>query len=192
MLAGLLVVLLTVIALLAIPITVTFRVAWRGAFENDIRVEWAFGFVHKRLPTGKTAGPPTEDVHQTGPKRPSDKKFNAFAAIRQKRFRQRVIRFVSDLWRAVHKQDLRLRARLGLGDPADTGQLWALLGPISALLANVPDASIRLEPEFQDEMIELDSSGIVRLIPLQFVYLTAALLLSPPVWQGLKQMRTPG
>lgn len=193
MLAGALVVLLGLTALLAVPVTVTFHVTWPEVFDNDIRLQWAFGLVRKRFPTGKAAIPPTEDPrgkHITPrPQRSSGKKLNVFAAVWQKGFRQRVIRYIGDLWRAVQKRDVRLHVRLGLGDPADTGQLWAVLGPISGLLANVPDASIRLEPEFQDATVELDSSGFIRLIPLQLVYLTAALFLSPQVWQGLRQMR---
>ena len=106
-----------------------------------------------------------------------------------KPFRQRVFRFIRAVWRAIHKQDLRLRMRIGLGDPADTGQLWALVGPLSGLLANNREASIEIEPEFFDAIFELDSSGSIRIIPLQLLYLAVGLLLSPSVWQGIREMR---
>ena len=196
MLTGVLVLLLGVIALLAIPATLTFRVTWREALHRDITLGWAFGLVHARIANDKTGVSPTEAQagrQETARRqRSSGNKLNVFAAVRQKGFRQRIIRFVGDVWRAVHKRDVRLRVRLGLGDPADTGQLWALIGPMSGLLANVPDASISVEPEFLDATIELDGSGNIRVIPLQLVYLTAALLLSPQVWQGFRQIRTPG
>jgi hypothetical protein len=40
-----------------------------------------------------------------------------------------------------------------------------------------------------DATFELDGSGSIRIIPLQLIVLTLALLLSPPVWQGIRQMR---
>ena len=120
------------------------------------------------------------------------KKQNVFAVVRQKPFRRRIIRFISDLWHAVHKKNVSLRVRVGLGDPADTGQLWAIVGPVAGILANIQEASIKIEPEFFDTTFELDSSGSIRLIPLQMIYLTVALLLSPPVWQGIRQMRIVG
>ncbi len=103
-----------------------------------------------------------------------------------------MFRFVADLWRAIRKQDVNLRIRLGLGDPADTGRLWAVVGPVAGLLANVEEASVEIEPDFMDAVFELESSGEIRLIPLQILYLVVALLLSPPVWLGVKRMRRAG
>jgi len=193
MLTGVLVFLLVLIALLAIPFTLTFKVTWQQGFENDIRVHWLFGLVRVRIrpPKHKTQSPQAEQPEKKTKrdKAKSRKKSNVLAAIRQKRFRQRIIRFISDIWHAIYKQDLNLRMRVGLGDPADTGRLWALVGPVTGMLANVKAASITIEPEFMDATFELDGSGAIRIIPLQLIYLTVALLLSPPVWQGIRKMR---
>ncbi len=193
MLTGVLVFLLVLIALLAIPFTLTFKVTWQQDFENDIRVHWLFGLVRVRIrpPKHKTQSPQAEQPEKKTKrdKAKSRKKSNVLAAIRQKRFRQRIIRFISDIWHAIYKQDLNLRMRVGLGDPADTGRLWALVGPVTGMLANVKAASITIEPEFMDATFELDGSGAIRIIPLQLIYLTVALLLSPPVWQGIRKMR---
>jgi len=94
--------------------------------------------------------------------------------------------------RALQKKDVNLRVRVGLGDPADTGQLWAIVGPMAGILANVQQASIEIEPEFFDATFQVNSSGNIRLIPLQMIYLTAGLLLSPPIWQGIIKMRRAG
>ena len=100
-----------------------------------------------------------------------------------------MIRFIHELWHAIQKRDVSLRIRIGLDDPADTGQLWAILGPVAGMLANVRQASIEIEPEFSVSTFELDSSGTIRIIPLQLLYLILALLLSPAVWRGIRQMR---
>ena len=90
----------------------------------------------------------------------------------------------------MRKRNLILRLRIGLGDPADTGRLWGFAGPVAGVLAGTGGASIEIVPEFFDETFELDSSGDIRLVPLQMVYLAAGLLLSPALWQGLKHLRT--
>ena len=193
MLNGLLVFLLLLIGLLAIPITLIFQISWQQAVQNNVKLLWAFGLVQIRLPLFRTKAPsPGDDglARRAGRfEQSSRNKREVFAVIRQKKFRRRIIRFTSDVWQAIHKENIRLRVRVGLGDPADTGQLWAVLGPVSGMLANFQEVSMNIEPDFFDTTLELDSSGSIRIIPLQMIYLITALLLSPPVWQGIKRMR---
>ena len=199
MLTGLTIVLLVFIALLAVPFTLTFQLSFQQAFQSDIKLYWLFGLVRVRLSPGQSK-PSAEEKKEPAPKarrskrasrkKKSDKKTNVFAAIRQKAFRRRIYRFIRDFWHAVHKQDVRLRVRIGLGDPADTGQLWAIMGPVAGTLSNLKSASIDIVPEFIDATLELDSSGSIRIYPLQLIYLAVGLLLSPPIWRGIRQMRT--
>ena len=193
MLTGVVVFLLFLIVLLAIPLTLTFKVSWRHFFQNEIELKWAFGLVHFRFPPFRPKAPSSEDeeLEQKVGRwtRSSSEKRNFFAVIRHQAFRRRIFKYIGDLWYAVHKKNLSLRVRIGLGDPADTGQLWGILGPTVGLLANVRVASITIEPEFLDTTFELDSSGSVRVIPLQMVYMTMLLLLSPSIWQGIRQTR---
>ena len=199
MLTGVTIVLLVLIALLAVPVTLTFKLSLQKTFQGDVNLVWLFGLVHVRLLPGQPRSP-TEEKKEPAPKarrskraprkKKSDKKPNVFAAIRQKGFRRRIFRFIRDFWHAVHKRDLSLHVRIGLGDPADTGQLWAMVGPVAGILSNVKEASIDIVPEFIDATLELDSSGSIRIFPLQLVYLVVGLLLSPPIWRGLRQMRT--
>lgn len=194
MLTGVVTFLLLFIALLAVPVTLTFKMTWQQDFQSDVSLLWLFGLVHARLPTFKTTPPSLEGkqlVQETGrlKRLPGE---NAFSVVRQKTFRRRIFRFISDCWRALQKKDVNLRVRVGLGDPADTGQLWAIVGPMAGILANVQQASIEIEPEFFDATFQVNSSGNIRLIPLQMIYLTAGLLLSPPIWQGIIKTRQAG
>jgi len=193
MLTGVVAFLLFLIVLLAIPLTLTFQVSWKHLFQNEIELQWAFGLVHFRVPPFKPKASFSEDEEMEQKvgrwKRSTSGKRNIFAVIRHKAFRRRIFRFIGNLWHAVHKKNLSLRVRIGLGDPADTGQLWGILGAMVGLLANVREASIAIEPEFLDTIFELDSSGSVRIIPLQMVYLTMLLLLSPSIWHGIRQIR---
>lgn len=190
-----LLVVLLLLALLAVPVSLDYRVSWQRKLEGRAVLQWLFGLVRVQLlpcadrqPSPPQVPPAEPSVEET---KPGGEKFDPLPALRQKAFRQRLLRFARDLWCALHKRDLRLYLRVGLGDPADTGQLWALCGPLSGWLQTVEDASIELEPEFMDAVFEVDSSGRLSLIPLRLLYLALGLLVSPPFWRGLRQMRRP-
>ena len=186
------VILLALIALLAVPVSLSYRIAWRRAFEREFHLRWLFGLVHLRFTTAQGGSAPGAKP-EAGSKRrrrarPGRGGTRPLAAFGQKLFRRRVTRFLRDLWRAVDKRDVELRLRIGLGDPADTGQLWALLGPAAGLFASCRGALIEIEPDFIDAVFELDSRGNLRFVPLRIIALVAGLLLSPPVWRGISRM----
>ena len=193
MLTGVAAFLLLLIAVLAIPVRLTFHASWPQLDQGVFKLQWAFGLVSVRLPSPQSKAPSAEGEEPARkierPEPSPRKKRNAFAHIQQKSLRRRIVRFIRDLWCAVHKRDVMLRMRIGLGDPADTGQLWSVVGPVTGMLANIEDASFIIEPEFFDTTFELDGSGNIRFIPLQIIYLIIGMLLSPSVWQGIKQMR---
>ncbi len=196
MLSAALIFLLALIALLAVPVTLTYRLSWQQKLQGNVMLQWLFGLVRVQLTRPARAERSAPEKKPGKGKRGSKakgarKKNNPMAALRQKPFRRRMLRFGRDIWRAFRKRDLYLRIRVGLGDPADTGQLWALCGPLSGWLTTVEDASIVLEPEFVDAVFELDSSGKISVIPLQLLYLVFGLLCSRPFWRGMRRMRRP-
>ncbi|MDH4109504.1 MAG: DUF2953 domain-containing protein [Gammaproteobacteria bacterium] len=196
MLIGTVIFLSLIVILLAMPVTLTYQLSWKRTLSADLRLNWAFGLVRADVsPAQTTSKPDTPGAarKKAGRRgRSKGRKTNIMAAIRQPAFRRRVLRFISDLWRRIHKKNVRLLVRLGLGDPADTGRLWAVIGPLTAMLARTRDASIAVEPDFLDATFEVDSSGTIRMVPLRFVILALGLLLSPPVWRGIVLMRTTG
>lgn len=179
MLGGLLLFLLFIVALLAIPLSLAFQVSRRDALKGSVELRWAFGLLRIRIPLEEGEGSSRQAPRRRQPLR--------FGSLGDSAFRLRMLRFVGDLWRAMHKQDIYLQLRLGLGDPADTGRLWAVVGPVAALLASSGEARVAVEPEFMDAVFEIDAGGAVRIIPLQIIYLVLALLLSPAVWRAIRQ-----
>ncbi|MDX1813007.1 MAG: DUF2953 domain-containing protein, partial [Gammaproteobacteria bacterium] len=112
-----------------------------------------------------------------------------FRLLKQSAFRSRLFKFIKDVLRATHLHDLKLRIRIGLGDPADTGQAWAFFGPLAAMAANVRKAEVRIEPEFMDSVFEIYSYGRFHLVPFEFIALTIAFALSPPSLRAWRSMR---
>jgi len=192
MATGMLLFLLVFVALLAIPITLTFHVSWRQALSSEVKLKWAFGLVRISLPTIQPQeSTEVEDLTHLNQQKEKQIKSraNMLKAFRQKPFRNRIIKFVRDIWNAIKKREMKFYLRIGLNDPADTGQLWAVVGPLSGMLSNLKDATVEIEPEFIDQAFEFDTSGSIQIIPLQLLYLTLAFILSPAFWNGIREAR---
>jgi hypothetical protein len=177
--------------LLAIPVELAFSVQRR---EGKQRVRgtfgWLFGLV--RLPLGK----PKAQVKSRPAARPKATRSKprrgggrrVWVMLRSKGFGWRVLRLVRDLLRRIHIFELSVKIRLGLDDPADTGRLWAFVGPIAAMLALPPVARIVIEPEFSTETLEVDGKGHIRIIPIQLLCVALFFLLSPATLRAMYTM----
>ena len=179
-----------VLLLLAVPVEVEFRLEGVEPFTGHVELRWLFGLVRFRVPASR-GGPRTEARGKAAPARERPRRRgrhrNVLAALRQAEFRRRVYRLARDVVRTAHLHRLRLFMRIGLGDPADTGRLWAFLGPLSAL--PLRNAELRLEPEFVDPVLELEADGRLLLVPLRFLILAVAFALSPPTIRAWSTLR---
>lgn len=175
------------LALLAVPVELAFD----GAFDVDaptaargeLTLGWMFGIVSVRLraPRPRAAARPGTTAHPRAqrPARRGTARRRAVELLRQAAFRRRLWQLLADLLRALHPEDLRLTMRIGLGDPADTGLLWAVLGPLGAALQRCSDVSI--EPQFAEAALAVEARGRLRGVPLQVIALLAGFVLSRPV-----------
>lgn len=173
--------------LLAVPVTVAFELAGMAPLRGQVWVRALFGLIQFHIPT---------PVAQEAPEHPASRKrrtrggggANALDALRQAEFRRRIYRLARDLFGAAHLHQVRLRMRLGLGDPADTGLLWAFVGPLNAMAQDMPNVDVGIEPDFMEPVCEFEVHGRLMLIPLQLLTLAIAFALSPTsmrVWRTL-------
>lgn len=177
------------IVLLTIPLTIVFSIHRNSVTRGRIRFGWLFGLVHFQLTLPHDSG----DKSKTGPIPTSEKKRKIgtsklrkekrnmqglFALLREPIFRQRVMQFIRDALAATHAEDLFFRLRIGTGDPADTGRLWAIIGPLAGLLRSIKTIDAYIEPEFMEPLLEIKTHGRFRLFPIQFLYLLIHFLLS--------------
>ena len=182
-----------VLFLLAVPLNLDFRVDGIQPFRGQVGVRWLFGLVRIRLPFPVASRPGTKNAAEPGNAPPRarprerNRARNVLTAFREAAFRGRVYRLVSDLIHAVHFHRVRLLVRLGLGDPADTGRLWAVVGPVNAV-ARSRGVDIRIEPDFLEPVLEIQADGRVVIVPLRILLLAAGFALSPPTiraWRAL-------
>jgi hypothetical protein len=179
------------VLLLALPIGVAFRVEGIETFFGEITIRWMFGLVRFRVRIPDINKPPREPKATKVRVKPDKRngRPQVLGLLRQAAFRRRVYRLATDLVDATHLRQLRLRLRLGLGDPADTGRLWALVGPLNAAAQNLRGADVQIEAEFMDPVFEFQADGLVLLIPLQLLILAIGFALSPAsirAWRALK------
>ena len=185
-----------VIALLAVPFEINFNIQRQEVFRSDVAVRWLFGLVRFRVPGKSVQKPQKKKLPKIKRKAKARKKSANGKAIKgllwNARFRYRAIQFVKDLFKSIHIATFYLRIRLGLDDPADTGRLWAVLGPLAVFLAALSNATVQLQPDFQSESLNLDSSGEVRIVPLQVIFTVLAFVFSPITIQALWTAFKPG
>lgn len=78
---------------------------------------------------------------------------------------------------------------IGLDDPAATGQLWAIMGPLAGMFAGQRGTCLVIEPVFHESRFDFDSSGNIRVMPLKLIAIVLSFLLSPTVWKTLRHNR---
>lgn len=181
---------LGVVALLAVPVDlhgwVEREQRWRGA----VSVRWLFGVVRvARQAPRSSSSPASKHPRKKGRPRARRRKRRwrrttwrrVRAALRSPGFVRRVARLAVDTVTVVSVRSLRGWARVGLGDPADTGMLAGLFVPLSAAL---PGTQLRFEPDFDGAVLRVRGRGAVRIMPLRLVRAVVAFLLSPPTWRA--------
>jgi hypothetical protein len=165
------------LVLLVLPMELAFECVRKDGIAGQVTIRLLFGWVDVRIPIrpGNGAPKPARSPEPKGNRRPA----RVLGMLRQAPFRQRLYRLVKDLGDAVRFHRLYLHLRLGLGDPADTGMLWAFIGPLSVMAKKVRNAEVLLEPDFMDAVFEFHAQGHLRLVPLQCILLVLGLVLSP-------------
>ena len=184
-----------VLLLLAVPLTVVFRVGHAGETRGQLNLSWLFGLVRHRMEY-PTSPETTRRPRPKKSKRRGKPRFargrEAVSVFRQAAFRRRAVRFAKDVLSALHARGFYLRLRVGLDDPAETGRLWALLGPLAGAAAAVGAAEIRIAPVFTEPVLEVEGGGEFRLMPLQFIALAVSFAASPATLRALYTVRQGG
>ncbi len=164
--------------LLAVPVELAFQVAGHPAPTGQFMIAWLFGWVKVPMKVGAGAGPSMQPVRRMKRRAPARRSLPWRALWRQKAFRRRVWRFVRDLIGSLRVRQLRLHLRWGLDDPADTGRLWAVAGPL-ALMLPWRGADLQIRPDFEQAVLDWDVQGRLLFVPLQWVGLVLFFVLSP-------------
>ncbi len=178
-------ILLGIVMLLAVPVEVAFNIENDEASPNDVALIWLSGII--RIPLTADSSKKRQEKAAKNRKKKTRRrgKNKAWALMRNASFRRRLFGYIRDLFRSIKIKSLDIRLRLGLDDPADTGRLWGVLGPLASLLGGIRKANIRVEPEFAEEVFSLQSQGRISVIPLRILWISSCFFLTPQVIRAL-------
>jgi hypothetical protein len=116
-------------ALLAVPLDLRLR-AGTGDEPAGLHVEWLFGRVSRELLAG-----------ERGPREASSPPWlRDLVAVWDAELQQKIVGLLRGLRRSVRVRELRVWARFGLDDPADTGAAWAAIAPRAGCRARLRGA----------------------------------------------------
>lgn len=182
--------------LLTIPLSFSFSIIKKQRLESHTTIIGLFGLVKiqthfpHRVQSKKKPAAITSKVKRNAKQARKTHNRQGLALITQPVFRRHIMKFIKRMITATHAKNIYLCCRLGLSDPADTGRLWSVIGPLSGLVKNLQSMTIKIEPEFINEGIEIESHGNFRLVPLQLITIILAFIFSATTlraWQTLRQ-----
>lgn len=171
---------------LAVPVDLRFRLVRRERTASRIRVEWLFGLIGKNITGGR------ERPEKARPEE-AERSRSSLRALWHSGLVQRGLRVILRLRRAVSIRELRVRAEVNAGDPAETGMAFALIGPVSAVVSTLPRTDIQVVPDFSDDFgVRGELRGWVRVVPIVALPPLLMFALSPPTWRGVRRLRRAG
>ena len=149
------------VLVLCVPLDMVVRLDVDGRPRFRMRLVWLFGLVSKEVRRG-------EKKRKPGKRRVKAR--TIFQILRTRGLLGQVKRLLKDILRRLKIRDLTADITVGLGDPADTGLLFAVIGPATFFLGSSQVHEIRVRPSFEDEAVfEGYLSGALRLLPIQLV-----------------------
>lgn len=172
----------------AVPVELAFRVEHHdGKGKAGGTVFWLFGIARVRLGKGKSGDHTVRKRVKARRRRRKPGTAGRLVAVFERQgFLSRLLRLALDVLRRIQILELSLRIRMGLDDPADTGRLWAVLGPLSGMLAMLPVAHIAVEPRFDSAEFDIDLRSRIRVIPLRLLFTVLVFALSPATLRAVR------
>ena len=159
------------IFVLCVPLDMTLHADVYGKPKLRLKLSWLFGLVSKEVTRGKEPKEKKKLVKEKRKPREGKRRFRDILEIlRTRGLLSQLKRLLRDVLSRLKIRDLIADFRVGLGDPADTGLLFALIGPATFWLNSSLSHRIRVQPSFEGEgVFEGYSHGVVRLRPIQLV-----------------------
>ncbi len=173
-----------VIFFLWVPLDIILDIDVNGKPKFGIKYRWLFGLV-KGQPRGRAKKPPPKEKPARRRRRLSDIKL-IYRVLTIKGLVKNFLRLVKAVLGSFRLRGLAADLRLGLDDPADTGMLFAVLGPTTALLGPSIFERISIQPSFEEGILmEGYTHGAARLRPIRLVPSVLKFTFSRPTARAL-------
>jgi len=177
--------------LLCVPVELVLNLDVYGRPKLGLRLVWFFGLISQEIERGKKK--PQEEKEEVagrhkptgGRKKGGDIK-TVFKVLRTRGLLRQVIRFLRRVITSFRVKELSLNLRLGFDNPADTGLLFAAIGPALPFVSSSRFHQVSLEPSFDGAICQGYLRGVVGLQPIRLVPPITGLLLSPSMVRVIK------
>ena len=174
---------------LSVPLEAVLNLDTSRRPKLSMRLVWLFGLVSKELGGEKeeAAGKKVREKEQKKKGRRAVDPRTALKLLRARGLPGKVMRLVRGILGQLRIRELAANLRLGLGDPADTGLLFAVITPAIPFLNLTPRCQIRVQPCFHDELVfEGHIRGALSLQPVRLVRPLAGFVFSMPALRAMK------
>jgi len=169
--------------ILSVPLDLAFRADIDGRTRYNLKLVWLFGLVKRELGRRRRKAKPPKA------KRKRQGAGIALGVLRTQGLIRQVRTLVADVFKSLSIRQLNADFRIGLGNPADTGLLFAFIGPAFVFINPPSRCRINLEPSFADEaVLEGQSQAVVRLLPIRLLIPGLRFFLSLPVLRAIKKV----
>ncbi|MFC1980486.1 DUF2953 domain-containing protein [Chloroflexota bacterium] len=161
-----------IIFALSMPLDLKLHIDVYGRPRFRVTLAWPFGLVRKEI-AKKGKKPEVREKTVEGKRKPREKRPGAriiLEILRARGLLRQIKILLKDILRIPKIKNLEADLKVGLGDPADTGLLFALIGPTTSFLGASFPKEMKVQPSFSDEAI-LEGSlyGALRLRPIQII-----------------------
>lgn len=145
--------------LLALPVELSLHLEKEETLDCRARLQWLFGLVSVDLSaiTGRTA-------KEALAEKPKKRKVLPTSLFGSETSLRRIMRLIRGLLHTLEIRELKLRGRIGLGDPAYTGMLMGLLHPLL-----LPGRNVALIADYQEAVFEGCCTARIRLFPIKVI-----------------------
>jgi hypothetical protein len=174
---------LFLLLLLAVPIDLVFSVEKGTEVKKSFRIGWMFGLVSKEI-KGKEK---PEKKPEKKKKRRGGVKY-VFAALKTRGFVPKAATFLKRTLRQIRMHELIVDFDVGFAEPADTGMLFAAVGPATVAARSYPPLDLRIRPDFAQPRLEGYARGDIRVYPIALLAVFMLFALSLSTLRALKNM----
>lgn len=184
------------ILVLCVPLGITLRLDVYGRPKLRLKLTWLFGLVGKEVSKGKKKPgkekPEEKKVMVEGRPKPRRREVGAkliFNLLRTKGLPRQIKNLVTGLFRAFKIGDFGADFRIGLDNPADTGLLFAAIGPAVLWLSSAFPHRMRMQPSFAGEAVfEGYLHGTLSLRPILLITPVLGFVFSLPAFRVVKTL----
>ncbi len=174
-----------IILILCVPLELAFHTNIDGMPRFNMKLVWLFGVVrHESRPRKKK---PIE--HKTEAAHWINQAEITFDVLRIRGFLKQFVNLIRRIVGRTKIRELAVNLKLALDNPADTGLLFAVLGPLNVLISYFSPYQIRIEPSFAgDAILQGYIHGAMKLWPIQLALPIIAFAFSSPALRAARKL----